>query len=90
MDFTPGENVMKTRELLYRLILSQLFYDGYQQIALQLSNVLQVDPPCPPSERLLHVAKLGLERESEGATQRNLTVAEEVSKFNNSHFWIVF
>ena len=33
------ENIVKTRELLYRLIISQLFYDGYQQVAVTLSNM---------------------------------------------------
>ena len=27
----PG-NIIQTRELLYRLMISQLFYDGYQQV----------------------------------------------------------
>jgi hypothetical protein len=26
------KNIIQTRELLYRLIISQLFYDGYQQV----------------------------------------------------------
>ena len=34
-------------------------------MAVQLTNLLAADPPCPPSERLLHVANLGLEREAE-------------------------
>ena len=33
------KNVMQTRELLYRLVISQLFYDGYQQVAVTLSNM---------------------------------------------------
>ena len=28
----PG-NIIQTRELLYRLMISQLFYDGYQQVS---------------------------------------------------------
>lgn len=32
-------NIIQTRELLYRLIISQLFYDGYQQVAVTLSNM---------------------------------------------------
>lgn len=58
-------NIIQTRELLYRLIISQLFYDGYQQVAVTLSNMVHTDPPCPPSDRLMHVVTLGLERESE-------------------------
>lgn len=33
------KNIIQTRELLYRLIISQLFYDGYQQVAVTLSNM---------------------------------------------------
>jgi hypothetical protein len=29
--FVPG-NQLRNREILYRLIISQLFYDGYQQV----------------------------------------------------------
>jgi len=58
-------NVIRTREIMYRLIISQLFYDGYSQAAIQLTNVLAVDPPAPPSERLLHVLIRGLNQESE-------------------------
>ena len=63
-NFEQG-NVIRSREIMYRLIISQLFYDGYSQAAIQLTNMLAVDPPCPPSERLLNVLVKGLERESE-------------------------
>jgi len=33
------KNIIQARELLYRLIISQLFYDGYQQVAVNLSNL---------------------------------------------------
>jgi hypothetical protein len=33
---------LKFRENLYRLIISQLFYDGYQNIAVGLSGSIQV------------------------------------------------
>lgn len=33
---------LKFRESLYRLIISQLFYDGYQNIAVGLSGSIQV------------------------------------------------
>ena len=39
-DFSKGE--LKSRENLYRLIISQLFYDGYQHIAVGLSGSVQV------------------------------------------------
>ena len=66
-EYPPYEqgNVIRNREIMYRLMISQLFYDGYSQVAIQLTNILAVDPPCPPSERLLHVLNRGLEREAE-------------------------
>lgn len=42
---------------------SQLFYDGHQSLAVGLSAVAQADPPCPPSDRLLHVVMAGLQHE---------------------------
>jgi hypothetical protein len=36
------KNDSKFRENLYRLIISQLFYDGHQPIAVGLSNIVQV------------------------------------------------
>ena len=38
-DLQIPTNIIQTRELLYRLIISQLFYDGYQQVAVTLSNM---------------------------------------------------
>merc|ERR1719430_2812039 len=67
-------NIIQTREVLYRLIISQLFYDGYQQVAVTLSNIVHTDHPCPPSDRLMHVVTLGLEKEVEGGhRQQNKT-----------------
>merc|ERR1719281_2439237 len=63
---TLPSNIVQSREVLYRLIISQLFYDGYQQVAVTLSNIVHTDPPCPPSDRLMHVVTLGLEKEVEG------------------------
>ncbi|XP_046667557.1 cleavage stimulation factor subunit 1 isoform X1 [Homalodisca vitripennis] len=62
-DETEEKNCVKQREALYRLIISQLYYDGYSQIALNLTTEVQADPPCPPSERLLHVVNAGLQHE---------------------------
>ena len=67
----PGE-MIQTRDLLYRLIISQLFYDGYQQVAVTLSNIVHSDPPCPPSDRLSHVVTLGLDRETEPGHRQRL------------------
>lgn len=56
----PG---VKEREALYRLIISQLFYDGHQTLAVSLSNLVKAHPACSPSDRLLHVVNLGLKLE---------------------------
>lgn len=32
-------------------------------MAVNLSNIVQADPPCPPSDRLLHIMITGLEHE---------------------------
>ena len=45
-----------------------------------MTNILQVDPPCPPSERLLNVLLKGLDREmdeklaQERANKKNTVV----------------
>ncbi|XP_038221132.1 cleavage stimulation factor subunit 1 [Zerene cesonia] len=56
-------NVVKNRELLYRMIISQLYYDGFQPIAATLSAAVHADPPCPPSDRLLNLMMVGLQHE---------------------------
>lgn len=45
------------------LYYSQLFYDGHQQLAVNLANLAKAHPACPPSDRLLKVLKLGLKAE---------------------------
>lgn len=37
------KNDVKFRDSLYRLIVSQLFYDGYQHVAVGLSAAIQVN-----------------------------------------------
>ena len=53
-------NIIQSRDLLYRLIISQLFYDGYQQVAVTLSNIVHADPPCPPSDRYKYAGLQGI------------------------------
>ncbi|XP_034951006.1 cleavage stimulation factor subunit 1 [Chelonus insularis] len=65
------KNVIKNRELLYRLIISQLFYDGHQTLAVQLSNLIQAEPPCPPSDRLLHLMLIGMAHEPDRSKKEN-------------------
>ena len=37
-----SKNEVKLHESLYRMIVSQLLYDGHQQIAVALSGIIQV------------------------------------------------
>jgi len=75
---TPGTASVKTREMLYGLIVSQLFYDGYSQVAMQLTNILQLEQACPPSDRLLHIFNLGLDREIEVKGSKAQNAMEKV------------
>lgn len=59
---------LKFRENLYRLIISQLFYDGYQHAAVSLSGAIQANPPCPPSNRLYNLIKSLSKQESTGSS----------------------
>ncbi|CAG9132945.1 unnamed protein product [Plutella xylostella] len=66
-------NVVKNRELLYRMMISQLFYDGFQPIAATLAAAVHADPPCPPSDRLLNLMMVGLQHEPD--RKERLTVS---------------
>lgn len=65
MKKQKGTMEVKQRDLLYRLMISQLFYDGHQQLAVNLAGLVKAHPACPPSDRLLKVLKLGLKAEEE-------------------------
>ena len=83
MDFPPSQqfsdNAVKSRDYLYRLMISQLFYDGYQPAAVQLTNIIHPDPACPPSDRLFNVVMMGLEKEAEiNAEKRKLNKEKSI------------
>ena len=46
--------------ILCYIICSQLFYDGHQTLAVNLSNTVKAHPACPPSDKLLRVVSIGL------------------------------
>jgi len=77
-DPHTGKNTTQTRDYLYRLMVSQLFYDGFNQMASGLVNIIQPDPPCPPSDRLYNVVMLGLEREAEIINERKRANKEKI------------
>ncbi|OXA52098.1 cleavage stimulation factor subunit 1 [Folsomia candida] len=82
MEVQDTRNKVKMRENLHKLIISQLFYDGFQQVAASLIGLTHPDSPCPPSDRLMHLVTLGLEQEQkqQGAKIMGLGVS---SKFDN-------
>ncbi|KAI9561193.1 hypothetical protein GHT06_012149 [Daphnia sinensis] len=63
LEAMESKNAIKFKEQLYRLIISQLFYDGFQSMAVSLSSAVQAHPACPPSDRLNHIVSLGLQHE---------------------------
>lgn len=56
---------VKQRDTMYRLIISQLFYDGHKDLAVGLAAIVQPHPACPPSDKLLRLVKLGLDHDDE-------------------------
>jgi len=66
--------------LLFKLIsilFSQLFYDGHSTIASSLAALVNVDPPCSPSDRLMSVVSKGLQHETDRQTE-----SEQASNLN--------
>ncbi|CAI5441858.1 unnamed protein product [Caenorhabditis angaria] len=50
---------IKDREYMYKLIIGQLFYDGHQQSAISLANLMgcSAQPP-PPSDKLFRLVSI--------------------------------
>ena len=55
-----------------------IYLCGHLQMAVGLTNVIQPDPPCPPSDRLYNVVMLGLEREAEIIEERKRINKEKI------------
>lgn len=51
---------LKDRHHLYRLIISQLLYDGYTTIANSLITEVKPQSVVSPSEQLMQLAKIGM------------------------------
>ncbi|KAI0229652.1 Cleavage stimulation factor subunit 1 [Lamellibrachia satsuma] len=60
-------------------MISQLFYDGHQSLAVNLSNLVKAKPACPPSDRLFKVVSMGLKVEEEVSGQKRELKAEMVA-----------
>ncbi|KAF8566675.1 hypothetical protein P879_06095 [Paragonimus westermani] len=63
----------KERDLLYRLIISQLFYDGFQTMAVNLVNLVS------PSNRLFRLVKLGLSSAEEEQDKGGVIEGESIA-----------
>ncbi|KAL5238932.1 hypothetical protein ACI65C_006342 [Semiaphis heraclei] len=59
------QKCIKNRNNLYRLIISQLIYDGHTAIAVMLSVKVNAYLPCCPSARLMSLATIGLQYETD-------------------------
>lgn len=57
---------------IFSMPFSQLFYDGYQNLAVNLATTVKAHPACSPSDRLMKVVQLGL-REEEGLSIKTKT-----------------
>ncbi|XP_022652297.1 cleavage stimulation factor subunit 1-like [Varroa jacobsoni] len=64
---------IRDRDQLYSLVISQLFYDGHQDLAVQLVAAVKLSSACPPSDRLQHVVRLGLQAEADQKGHQLLT-----------------
>eukprot|EP00102_Acyrthosiphon_pisum_P004376 XP_001947896.1 PREDICTED: cleavage stimulation factor subunit 1-like [Acyrthosiphon pisum] len=60
------EMCIKNIDNLYRLIISQLYYDGHTSIASSLAVKVNADPPCSPSDELRSLVMKYLQHETDG------------------------
>lgn len=51
---------------------SQLFYDGHHNVAVELGTIVRADPPCPPSDKLLHAVVQGLAIQDQSRENMNI------------------
>lgn len=49
-----------------------MFYDGHHNIAVELGTLVRADPPCPPSDKLLHAVVQGLAIQDQSKENRNI------------------
>ncbi|NXY38240.1 CSTF1 factor, partial [Pomatorhinus ruficollis] len=78
---------LKDRQQLYKLIISQLLYDGYINIANGLINEIKPQSVCAPSEQLLHLIKLG---KPESEADIKVYVGEGTSPSIGSLCWLLY
>lgn len=49
-----------------------MFYDGHHNIAVELGTLVRADPPCPPSDKLLHAVVQGLAIQGQSNENNNV------------------
>nr|CAH8839683.1 unnamed protein product [Trichobilharzia regenti] len=69
----------KERDLLYRLIISQLFYDGFQTMAVNLVNLVSPSTTCGPSNRLFRLVKIGLSASEDEQEKSGVLEGESIA-----------
>lgn len=52
-----------------------MFYDGHHNIAVELGTLVRADPPCPPSDKLLHAVVQGLAIQDQ--SKENINIYKE-------------
>lgn len=54
------------REHMYRLVVSQLFQDGYGPLGVSLATAFNfMEPPCPPSDELFQIVSQHIPKKKE-------------------------
>lgn len=66
------KNVHQQIHILFPKKNSQLFYDGHHNIAVELGTIVRADPPCPPSDKLLHAVVQGLAIQDQSKENMNI------------------
>lgn len=59
LDMYRQKPTLKDRQQLYKLIISQLLYDGYTNIANSLITEVKPESVVSPSEQLMQLTKIG-------------------------------
>ncbi|KAI2806629.1 cleavage stimulation factor, 3' pre-RNA, subunit 1 [Blomia tropicalis] len=68
----------RDRDTMYKLIISQLFYDGQAALAKSIAGFAKINEMCPPSDRLFSIITKSLNSDSD------FTTTKRDSKYQNS------
>ena len=82
--------ILHKQEHLYRLIVSQLRYDGFDIAANTITKVVSTynqHLPCAPSSKLSHLVKLGLEKETDIGVDISIPGGTTLDPVQNSNIF---